>query len=120
MIRRKTDGSADVTEDLLLTAVRVLLWNRFDAAAIFVSGTGSHLSLQNVERSLVSRYPGASRDIISRPPHVLSAVCLPHYDLSPRVLSCPSAIYNYDPSGEQELRLQVGDTVHILEKLEGE
>uniref|UniRef100_A0A8D3D1I7 Dedicator of cytokinesis 5 n=1 Tax=Scophthalmus maximus TaxID=52904 RepID=A0A8D3D1I7_SCOMX len=28
------------------------------------------------------------------------------------------AIYNYDPSGEQELCLQVGDTVHILEKLE--
>lgn len=32
----------------------------------------------------------------------------------------PAAIYNYDPSGEHELRLQVGDTVHILEKLEGE
>uniref|UniRef100_A0A3B5MA08 Dedicator of cytokinesis 5 n=1 Tax=Xiphophorus couchianus TaxID=32473 RepID=A0A3B5MA08_9TELE len=31
----------------------------------------------------------------------------------------PLAIYNYDPRGEQELRLQVGDTVHILEKLEG-
>ncbi|PWA18346.1 hypothetical protein CCH79_00009801 [Gambusia affinis] len=30
-----------------------------------------------------------------------------------------AAIYNYDPRGEQELRLQVGDTVHILEKLEG-
>ncbi|XP_054906818.1 dedicator of cytokinesis protein 5 [Poeciliopsis prolifica] len=29
------------------------------------------------------------------------------------------AIYNYDPRGEQELRLQVGDTVHIFEKLEG-
>ncbi|XP_070820794.1 dedicator of cytokinesis protein 5 isoform X2 [Chaetodon trifascialis] len=29
------------------------------------------------------------------------------------------AIYNYDPSGEPELCLQVGDTVHILEKLEG-
>ncbi|XP_035022026.1 dedicator of cytokinesis protein 5 isoform X1 [Hippoglossus stenolepis] len=29
------------------------------------------------------------------------------------------AIYNYAPSGEQELCLQVGDTVHILEKLEG-
>ncbi|KAM8886809.1 dedicator of cytokinesis protein 5 isoform 2-T2 [Spinachia spinachia] len=29
------------------------------------------------------------------------------------------AIYNYEPSGEQELCLQVGDTVHILEKLEG-
>ncbi|TKS79108.1 Dedicator of cytokinesis protein 5 [Collichthys lucidus] len=28
-------------------------------------------------------------------------------------------IYNYDPSGEPELCLQVGDTVHILEKLEG-
>uniref|UniRef100_A0AAQ4QLF9 Dedicator of cytokinesis 5 n=1 Tax=Gasterosteus aculeatus aculeatus TaxID=481459 RepID=A0AAQ4QLF9_GASAC len=30
-----------------------------------------------------------------------------------------NAIYNYEPSGEQELCLQVGDTVHILEKLEG-
>ncbi|XP_041854443.1 dedicator of cytokinesis protein 5 isoform X2 [Melanotaenia boesemani] len=29
------------------------------------------------------------------------------------------AIYNYDPCGEQELCLQVGDTVHILEKFEG-
>uniref|UniRef100_A0A8C6MCI1 Dedicator of cytokinesis 5 n=1 Tax=Nothobranchius furzeri TaxID=105023 RepID=A0A8C6MCI1_NOTFU len=29
------------------------------------------------------------------------------------------AIYNYDPRGEQELCLQVGDTVHILERLEG-
>ncbi|KAA8592767.1 hypothetical protein FQN60_018222, partial [Etheostoma spectabile] len=29
------------------------------------------------------------------------------------------AIYNYEPRGEQELCLQVGDTVHILEKLEG-
>ncbi|KAM9743108.1 dedicator of cytokinesis protein 5 isoform 1-T1 [Menidia menidia] len=29
------------------------------------------------------------------------------------------AIYNYDPSGQQELCLQVGDTVHILEKFEG-
>ncbi|XP_037536633.1 dedicator of cytokinesis protein 5 [Nematolebias whitei] len=29
------------------------------------------------------------------------------------------AIYNYDPRGVQELCLQVGDTVHILEKLEG-
>lgn len=29
------------------------------------------------------------------------------------------AIYNYNPRGEQELRLQVGDAVHILEKLEG-
>lgn len=36
------------------------------------------------------------------------------------VLFCFSAIYNYDPSGEHELCLQVGDTVHILEKLEGE
>uniref|UniRef100_A0A7N8YHP3 Dedicator of cytokinesis 5 n=1 Tax=Mastacembelus armatus TaxID=205130 RepID=A0A7N8YHP3_9TELE len=36
-----------------------------------------------------------------------------------RLLLCPSAIYNYDPSGEQELCLQVGDTVHILEKFEG-
>lgn len=30
-----------------------------------------------------------------------------------------SAIYNYNPRGEQELHLQVGDAVHILEKLEG-
>lgn len=30
-----------------------------------------------------------------------------------------AAIYNYNPRGEQELRLQVGDAVHILEKLEG-
>uniref|UniRef100_A0A3Q2E7W2 Dedicator of cytokinesis 5 n=1 Tax=Cyprinodon variegatus TaxID=28743 RepID=A0A3Q2E7W2_CYPVA len=30
-----------------------------------------------------------------------------------------NSIYNYDPRGEQELRLQVGDTVHILEKFEG-
>ncbi|XP_075881740.1 dedicator of cytokinesis protein 5 [Nelusetta ayraudi] len=29
------------------------------------------------------------------------------------------AIYNYDPNGAHELCLQVGDTVHILEKLEG-
>lgn len=29
------------------------------------------------------------------------------------------AIYNYDPSGDHELCLQVGDAVHILEKLEG-
>uniref|UniRef100_A0A3Q2T550 Dedicator of cytokinesis 5 n=1 Tax=Fundulus heteroclitus TaxID=8078 RepID=A0A3Q2T550_FUNHE len=35
------------------------------------------------------------------------------------VILYPLAIYNYDPKGEQELRLQVGDTVHILEKLEG-
>lgn len=34
--------------------------------------------------------------------------------------SVPSVIYNYEPGGEQELCLQVGDTVHILEKLEGE
>lgn len=31
-----------------------------------------------------------------------------------------SAIYNYDSNGEQELCLQVGDPVHILEKFEGE
>uniref|UniRef100_A0A3P9HZU8 Dedicator of cytokinesis 5 n=1 Tax=Oryzias latipes TaxID=8090 RepID=A0A3P9HZU8_ORYLA len=30
-----------------------------------------------------------------------------------------SAIYNYDSNGEQELCLQVGDPVHILEKFEG-
>uniref|UniRef100_H2MHI8 Dedicator of cytokinesis 5 n=1 Tax=Oryzias latipes TaxID=8090 RepID=H2MHI8_ORYLA len=30
------------------------------------------------------------------------------------------AIYNYDSNGEQELCLQVGDPVHILEKFEGE
>uniref|UniRef100_A0A8C5H819 Dedicator of cytokinesis 5 n=1 Tax=Gouania willdenowi TaxID=441366 RepID=A0A8C5H819_GOUWI len=33
-------------------------------------------------------------------------------------LAAQTSIYNYDPSGEQELCLQVGDTVHILEKLE--
>lgn len=37
-----------------------------------------------------------------------------------RSCSVPSVIYNYEPGGEQELCLQVGDTVHILEKLEGE
>uniref|UniRef100_A0A8C8JTT1 Dedicator of cytokinesis 5 n=1 Tax=Oncorhynchus tshawytscha TaxID=74940 RepID=A0A8C8JTT1_ONCTS len=44
-----------------------------------------------------------------------------HYCLSfcPR-LSILSAIYNYDSRGEQELSLQVGDTVHILETFEGE
>lgn len=30
------------------------------------------------------------------------------------------AIYNYDARGEEELSLQIGDTVHILEKYEGE
>lgn len=30
-----------------------------------------------------------------------------------------SAIYNYNPRGEQELCLQVGDAVHLLEELEG-
>uniref|UniRef100_A0A8C6MFE9 Dedicator of cytokinesis 5 n=1 Tax=Nothobranchius furzeri TaxID=105023 RepID=A0A8C6MFE9_NOTFU len=39
--------------------------------------------------------------------------------LTPTALFCSSAIYNYDPRGEQELCLQVGDTVHILERLEG-
>uniref|UniRef100_A0A8C7S2K9 Dedicator of cytokinesis 5 n=1 Tax=Oncorhynchus mykiss TaxID=8022 RepID=A0A8C7S2K9_ONCMY len=34
-------------------------------------------------------------------------------------LSILSAIYNYDSRGEQELSLQVGDTVHILETFEG-
>ncbi|CAL8307176.1 unnamed protein product, partial [Boreogadus saida] len=29
------------------------------------------------------------------------------------------AIYNYDPSGDEELPLQIGDTVHILETHEG-
>lgn len=37
------------------------------------------------------------------------------------VLSCLSpAIYNYDARGEEELSLQIGDTVHILETYEGE
>uniref|UniRef100_A0A7N6A584 Dedicator of cytokinesis 5 n=1 Tax=Anabas testudineus TaxID=64144 RepID=A0A7N6A584_ANATE len=35
-----------------------------------------------------------------------------------KILLFTSAIYNYDPSSEHELCLQVGDTVHILEKLE--
>nr|ACQ58879.1 Dedicator of cytokinesis protein 1 [Anoplopoma fimbria] len=30
------------------------------------------------------------------------------------------AIYNYDARGEEELSLQIGDTVHILETHEGE
>ncbi|XP_038868860.1 dedicator of cytokinesis protein 5-like [Salvelinus namaycush] len=34
-------------------------------------------------------------------------------------LSVRSPIYNYDSRGEQELSLQVGDTVHILETFEG-
>lgn len=42
------------------------------------------------------------------------------FSLNDTILFCPSAIYNYDSRGEQELCLQVGDTVHILEKLEGE
>uniref|UniRef100_A0A8C2ZUK3 Dedicator of cytokinesis 5 n=1 Tax=Cyclopterus lumpus TaxID=8103 RepID=A0A8C2ZUK3_CYCLU len=41
---------------------------------------------------------------------------LSHWTL---ILLCFPAVYNYEPSGEQELCLQVGDTVHILEKLEG-
>uniref|UniRef100_A0A669F6W1 Dedicator of cytokinesis 1 n=1 Tax=Oreochromis niloticus TaxID=8128 RepID=A0A669F6W1_ORENI len=37
------------------------------------------------------------------------------------VFSRPSpAIYNYDARGEEELSLQIGDTVHILETYEGE
>jgi len=32
----------------------------------------------------------------------------------------PPAIYNYDARGEEELSLQIGDTVHILETHEGE
>ncbi|MED6288292.1 Dedicator of cytokinesis protein 5 [Characodon lateralis] len=44
---------------------------------------------------------------------------LPSATLVGEVILCPLAIYNYDPRGEQQLRLQVGDTVHILEKLEG-
>lgn len=31
-----------------------------------------------------------------------------------------TAIYNYDARGEEELSLQIGDTVHILETYEGE
>lgn len=47
------------------------------------------------------------------------------YCLSPHVLICPPlfsfpAIYNYEARGEEELSLQIGDTVHILEKYEGE
>uniref|UniRef100_A0A7N6BZU2 Dedicator of cytokinesis 5 n=1 Tax=Anabas testudineus TaxID=64144 RepID=A0A7N6BZU2_ANATE len=43
-------------------------------------------------------------------------MCVSHNEI---VLLFTSAIYNYDPSSEHELCLQVGDTVHILEKLEG-
>uniref|UniRef100_A0A7N6FIL4 Dedicator of cytokinesis 5 n=1 Tax=Anabas testudineus TaxID=64144 RepID=A0A7N6FIL4_ANATE len=42
-------------------------------------------------------------------------MCVSHNEI---VLLFTSAIYNYDPSSEHELCLQVGDTVHILEKLE--
>uniref|UniRef100_A0A8C6PYL8 Dedicator of cytokinesis 1 n=1 Tax=Nothobranchius furzeri TaxID=105023 RepID=A0A8C6PYL8_NOTFU len=36
------------------------------------------------------------------------------------VISCfSSAIYNYDARGDEELSLQIGDTVHILETYEG-
>lgn len=47
-----------------------------------------------------------------------SAVISPPFILPPLV-SFP-AIYNYDARGEEELSLQIGDTVHILEKYEGE
>lgn len=33
---------------------------------------------------------------------------------------CLLAIYNYDARSEEELSLQIGDTVHILETYEGE
>uniref|UniRef100_A0AAR2JGN1 Dedicator of cytokinesis 1 n=1 Tax=Pygocentrus nattereri TaxID=42514 RepID=A0AAR2JGN1_PYGNA len=36
------------------------------------------------------------------------------------LLSRPSAIYNYDARSDEELSLQIGDTVHILETYEGE
>lgn len=39
---------------------------------------------------------------------------------SPPPINYLSAIYNYDSRREQELCLQVGDTVHILETFEGE
>uniref|UniRef100_A0A8D0D8M7 Dedicator of cytokinesis 5 n=1 Tax=Sander lucioperca TaxID=283035 RepID=A0A8D0D8M7_SANLU len=48
--------------------------------------------------------------------YLLHVVCVSPVET---ILLCPSAIYNYEPRGEQELCLQVGDTVHILEKLEG-
>uniref|UniRef100_A0A667Y522 Dedicator of cytokinesis 5 n=1 Tax=Myripristis murdjan TaxID=586833 RepID=A0A667Y522_9TELE len=44
-------------------------------------------------------------------------MCGSHNEIVPL---CPSAIYNYDPRGEPELCLQVGDTVHILETFEGD
>lgn len=53
---------------------------------------------------------------------LLPSPCLP-------LISAPSyivlrhlsaAIYNYDARGEEELSLQIGDTVHILETYEGE
>jgi dedicator of cytokinesis protein 1 len=31
----------------------------------------------------------------------------------------PTAFYNYDARGADELSLQIGDTVHILETYEG-
>lgn len=51
-----------------------------------------------------------------------SAVISPPFILPPppRCFFSPPAIYNYDARGEEELSLQIGDTVHILEKYEGE
>lgn len=43
-----------------------------------------------------------------------------NYSHNEMVWTVLSAIYNYDSNGEQELCLQVGDPVHILEKFEGE
>ena len=48
------------------------------------------------------------------PPHVIS----PSLILSSIIFF--TAIYNYDARGEEELSLQIGDTVHILETYEGE
>lgn len=45
---------------------------------------------------------------------------VPHVYLISFFSFCLLAIYNYDARGEEELSLQIGDTVHILETYEGE
>ncbi|TSL04205.1 Dedicator of cytokinesis protein 1 [Bagarius yarrelli] len=41
------------------------------------------------------------------------------FDKSCRASACDATIYNYDARTEEELSLQIGDTVHILETYEG-
>lgn len=51
------------------------------------------------------------------PPPVISPPLILSYIVLCRL---STAIYNYDARGEEELSLQIGDTVHILETYEGE